>query len=250
LTNPNKEYKNRESLSNQEIDSMISKARNFSDPYFSLRSVALVSFLKKFGKRRSEICSLKIIDIEIDMDDLIVTFTIRKKHKKGFFQFLKWIKETDPNYEDRPLVVLKEEHKFWSETHKEGSTVKVEKRQKKIKLKDRYIKNILKYLDYLKDNFPEAKYVFPSGYNLFGEKYHIIPDKHLSGRQILNLIKELNPKAWVHLFRDFVGGEIARKRGDSIIAVAEVKRTLDLENDSTAMVYINRHAVQVLEAEE
>ena len=250
MPNPNKEYKNRESLTDEEIDAMIQKAERIENHYFRLRSIALVSILKKFGKRRSEIASLLREDVKVEDDKIFFTFTIRKKHKVGFAQFLKWLEKTDPSYEEKSLVELRAEHKEWNRSHKEGSTIKQERRTKAIPVNDKYVKKIVAYLSYLDEFYPQAKYVFPSGVELFGSGYKILPYKHLTGRHLLNLIKQLNKRAWLHLFRDFVGGEIARKQGDSLRAVYDVKRTLDLENESTAMIYIERHGIQVLEAEE
>ncbi|KON33014.1 MAG: hypothetical protein AC479_05980 [miscellaneous Crenarchaeota group-6 archaeon AD8-1] len=253
MPNPKKEYKHRESLTSEEVQGMMDKADvlYIGNNYFRLRSKALVGILSRMGKRRSEIASVLRKDVEVKDDGLIYfTYTIRKKHKKGFFQYLNWLKENDPNYEDRPLVVLKQEWKEWTKTNKEGYSIKKETRTKRVPIKDKYMKPVLEYLDYLDSVCPETEYLFPSGIMVFGESYKFLPHKHLSGRQLLNLVQKLNDRCWMHLFRDFCAGEIARRRGDTLTSVVDVKRTLDLEQQSTAMIYVNRHAIQTLDYEE
>ena len=84
---------------------------------------------------------------------------------------------------------------------------------------------------------------------VFGENYTIIGDKHLSGRQLLGIIKQLDPECWLHLFRETKGAEIARRLGQTISAVYKVKDTLDLEKEATAYRYVRRYAVQEMDAE-
>ena len=77
----------------------------------------------------------------------------------------------------------------------------------------------------------------------------IFLDQHLSGRQLLRLIKPLNENAWLHLFRETKGAEIAREKGRTIDAVYSVRETLDLENETTAYRYVRRYAVQEMKSE-
>lgn len=60
-----KELRNRDPLSNEEIDLMISEADAIKDEYFRLRVKALIGIVKKFGKRRSEIASLERENLDI-----------------------------------------------------------------------------------------------------------------------------------------------------------------------------------------
>ena len=84
---------------------------------------------------------------------------------------------------------------------------------------------------------------------VFGQSYIIFEKEHLSGRQLLRLIKPLSPTALLHLFRETKGAEIAKTEGRTLKAVYEVRETLDLENEETAYRYVRRYAVQEMKAE-
>lgn len=240
--------RNRDPLTNDEIDLMLSEADTIEKEYFRLRAKAVISFAKKFGKRKSEIASLERENLEIKNGKLLVTFTLRKKHKRGMFQYLKWLEKNNPIEIQKPLAELKLDWKEWTETEA-GYRVKKEKRTKSVDTTDKYAKLILEYLEFLERIYPEAKFVFPSGMKVFGTSYIVFEDQHLSGRQILRLIKPLNEKAWLHLFRETKGAEIAQDLGMSITAVTEIKNTLDLENETTAYRYVRRYAVQEMKTE-
>ena len=91
-----KEYKNRGILTAQEIDEMLNKADLIESEYFRLRVKALISMVKKFGKRRAEVSELKRSDLKKEKGYLYITFTLRKKHKLGLFQYLKFLKKDNP----------------------------------------------------------------------------------------------------------------------------------------------------------
>jgi integrase len=243
-----KELRNRDPLSNEEIDLMIAEADMIGDRYFCLRVKALIGIVKKFGKRRSEIAPLERENLEIKNGKLLVTFTLRKKHKKGLFQYLKWLEKHNPTELEKPLAQLKLDWKLWNETEA-GYKVKEEKRTKSVDVNDKYAQLIIEYLDYLSEHYPEARYVFPSGVEVFGESYMIFPDQHLGGRQLLRLIKSLNENAWLHLFRETKGAEIAREKGRTLDAVYEVREVLDLQDEATAYRYVRRYAVQEMKSE-
>jgi hypothetical protein len=247
-TEATKQLRNRDPLSNEEIDFMINEADSIEQEYFRLRVKALIGLVKKFGKRRSEIATLERAGLKVENGKLYVTFTLRKKHKKGFHQFLKWLEQNTPLDLGKSLLELREDWKIWAKTEK-GYRVKEEKRTKSVDVTDKYAQLILEYLGFLEKHYPEAKYVFPSGREIFGTSYMIFPDQHLTGRQLLRLIKPLNENVWLHLFRETKGAEIARDLGMTITAVTEVKNTLDLENETTAYRYVRRYAVQEMKAE-
>lgn len=135
----------------------------------------------------------------------------------------------------------------WRETEL-GQHVKKERRTKRVNTRDKYCKMILEYLDYLSEHIPKAKYLFPSGKAVF-QNYFVFENKHLSGRQLLRLIKPLNKKMWLHLLRETKGAEISRDLGMNITAVTEVKNMLDLEREETAWNYVRRYAVQEAKTE-
>jgi integrase len=247
MTNPSNRYKNREIPTNQEIDAAIAKADEISNDYFRLRVKALIALAKKFGKRRKEIAIVEVADVRTERHYLIVTFTIVKKHKKGLFQYFRFLKRSDPDGLNKPYPQLVEDWKAWRETEL-GQRVRTERRTKKVNIRDRYAKMILEYRDYVKANFPKAKFLFPSGKAVF-QNYVVDEDNHLSGRQLLRLIKPLDPTLWLHLLRETKGAEISRDLGMNITAVTEVKNMLDLEREETAWNYVRRYAVQEAKAE-
>ncbi|MCW4054414.1 MAG: hypothetical protein NWE84_05785 [Candidatus Bathyarchaeota archaeon] len=226
---------------------MLKKADKIQFEYFRLRVKALIALVKKFGKRRREISTLAIDDLEVSNGYLYVTFTIVKKHKVGLFQYFKSLKKTNPG-ELKSYPELVTEWQSWRETEI-GQRIKEEKRTKRVSIEDKYVKLILDYYYYVKSNYPEAKYLFPSGVCVFGETYTIYPDSHLSGRHLLRLIKPLNKTVWLHLLRETKGAEVAKEYGNNLAGVYAVKETLDLERIDTAYSYVNRYAVQELKAE-
>lgn len=202
-------------LSDREIGDMLQKADKLKPEYYRLRAKALISLFIT-GKRREEVATLEIADLEIKDNFLYITFTVVKKRKKK---------------------------------------VLATRRPKRFPLENPYAHHIVKYLEWMKQNHPECQYLFPSVNSVFGITLAFYKDKHLSGRQILRTIKQLNPKAWCHLFRETRGAEVVRaderKRGEaSLMTVYRVKRALDLERETTAWNYINRYATETIEKEE
>jgi site-specific recombinase XerD len=106
-----KKLRNRPILSNEDIALMLKKADVFKDDYTRLRLKCLVALLKKFGKRRNELAKLKIIQLIINGNYLEITFTISKKHKRGLFQYFKFVKDQivkgklPANYLDNKLIL-------------------------------------------------------------------------------------------------------------------------------------------------
>jgi hypothetical protein len=243
MTNPSKAYAKRDPISEPELADMLKKTEGIKNEYYRLRVRALISVLKKFGKRRREISTLKLGDIEVKDDYLFATFTIAKKHKKGLFQYLKELKKMgDPELLNKPYPVLVADWQAWQETEA-GHRFKETTSTKKVSLRDKYAKLILEYLDYVKQKWPTAKFLFPSGRCYFGMTYIADTSEHLSGRQLLRLIKPLNSRVWLHLFRELRGKEISEEHGRTLASVAEVQDYLDLERMETALSYVRRFAV-------
>ncbi len=121
---------------------------------------------------------------------------------------------------------------------------------KKFPISSRYAQHILNYRKYLKEHYPKTKYLFPSIRSVFGMTLAVSDTDHLSGRQVLNLIKELNPNGWCHLFRETRGAEIVKKDEEqkqlSIFTVYRGQQGLDLERETTAWHYIKRYATEVI----
>jgi len=201
-------------LSSEEIEEMIRSADSLKNEYFRLRAKCLISLFAS-GKRREEVASLGLNDIYVDGQFLYVRFTVVKKRKKQ-------------------------------------TITKV--RTKKYPLNSRFTQYILDYWNWMKKHQPECKYLFPSITNVFGQALAFHKDKHLTGRQILNIIKELNPKAWCHLFRETRAANVIRtdqaKGKLDIFTVYRVMFSLDLERESTAWNYIRRYASEIVSPED
>jgi integrase len=253
VTNP--KFKKRGIVTAKELDAMFNKADKIKDDYFRLRVKALIALVKKFGKRRREISTLEMEDLQIKEGYLYITFTIVKKHKLGLFQYFKYLKREIKEGKIAPHVLDNtsyfehvENWKMWKETEL-GQRVKKERRTKRVSVSDKYARMIIEFYDYVKDTYPEAKFLFSSGVSVFGEGYMLFPESHLSGRHLLRLIKPLNKTVWLHLLRETKGAEIAKEYGNNLAGVYAVKETLDLERMDTAYAYVNRYAIQELKAE-
>ena len=109
-----RELRNRDPLTTAEIDDVLLETGKIEDGYFRLRVKALIALSKKFGKRRAEFVSLERSDLEVEDGMLYVTFTLRKKHKRGLFQFLKWLGKNEPSALEKPLAQLKLDWKEWT----------------------------------------------------------------------------------------------------------------------------------------
>lgn len=211
MVNPAEEIKDRDVLTDKEVDKMLTKADENPIIYYALRNKAIVCTLRLTGKRRIEVATLQLSNVKVKGKMLYLTFVVVKKRKKG---------------------------------------LKERRRTKSIPLTDPLTQPILDYLDWMKTNVPESKYLFPRiHYNPIKDVMKFDPDNHLSGRQVLRIIKKLDPEAWVHLFRETKGAEIVRA-DPSVISVFKVKRTLDLVKEETAYRYMERYAAQVIDREE
>ena len=211
----NPKVQRKDVLSPKEIEEMLRKAEQLEWEYFRLRAKALVSLFRS-GKRRGEVVALEMSDLRVEDGFLYITFTTEKKRKK------------------KVLTI---------------------RRTKRYPLSSKYAKYILDYWMWMKKHHPECRFLFPSVKSVFGCTYVFSRDKHLSGRHVLRIIKELNPRAWCHLFRETRGAEIVKrdeqKKGAAdIFTVYKVKHALDLEREQTAWRYINRYATETIAPEE
>ena len=126
-------------------------------------------------------------------------------------------------------------------------TSKQAKSVKAFLLSDLLTQNLLKYLNYLTSLNPTPKFWLPSGKSVFGN-YFIIPDRHLSDREVFNIVKETSDTLWLHLFRETVASDIV-KQDNSIIAAFKVQKRLDLEDMRTGFNYLQRFAKDVIKHE-
>ena len=201
-------------LSQKELEDMIKRADSLKCEYFRLRAKALIALFAS-GKRREEVATLTMDDLYVNGEFLYVRFTVVKKRKKQ--------------------VITKV-------------------REKKYPLNNMFTQFILDYWHWMQKHHPECKYLFPSVTNVFGRALAFHKDKHLTGRQILNIIKDLNPKAWCHLFRETRAANVIRadqaKGRLDIFTVYKVMFSLDLERESTAWNYIRRYASEIVSPED
>ena len=118
--------------------------------------------------------------------------------------------------------------------------------KKSISLQHPLVKPILQYLEYLKGI--NAKFFLPQAKSVFG---HIVvnPDKHITGRQVFNIVRSCSETIWPHLFRETVASDII-KEDSSIIAAFKVQRRLDLEDFRTGFNYLRRYATDIIAKEE
>jgi integrase len=205
----------REVISEEEFKSMLERAaKNQPHPYYVLRDRALLCILWKTGKRRGEIVQLEVDDLEIDRQAglLHITFTVLKKRK--------------------------------------GQTLTL-RRTKTLMLDDPYAEPIIEYFKHLRRLCPDSRYLFPSTrWNPATETLTIIPDRHISGRQIHNIVVRAGPETWPHLFRETQGAKVVQRYGNTITGAFAVKQRLDLESIQTAMRYVERYAIDLIEPEE
>ena len=202
-------------LSPKEVEMMIDNANNISNDYFRLRAKAIISVFKT-GKRRASVSTLEMDDLEVRSHFLYITFTVVKKRKK---------------------------------------TVLSRRRKKRFPLGSRYAQYIIEYWEWMQEYHPDCKYLFPSTHNVFGQTISFSKTRHLSGRQILRIVKALNEKAWCHLFRETRGAEIVKRdeaeHGQAgLETVFKVKMGLDLERETTAWNYVRRFMTETIRTEE
>jgi len=203
------ERKNRRNVvTDEEIAEMFRKADQFKNEYFKLRAKALVSMLRLFGKRRKELCILKLDDVEVDSRYLTVTFTLLKKRKKVVFS---------------------------------------RRATKKVPLTDPLTKPIIEYLNYLKGLNPKPVYFFPRGRAIFNI-YTLIPNEHLSDRQLFNILRSLSTRVWCHLFRETAAADVIRQ-DSSLMGAFKVMTRLDLSDFRTGYNYLRRFASDIIERE-
>lgn len=237
MTNPKSKRKN---YTENEVDKMLKKAEQLPE-YFRLRAQCLVAIAYRFGKRRIEISRLLIDNFKTTETDLEIEFTLAKKRKRGLHQYLKHLEIYNPQALTKPLPELKEMWREWQQTN-EGHKITETTALKSIDLRDKYADYILNYLEYMKTKYPESKFVFPSGYMVFGN-YTVDASEHISGSQLLRILKVLTKDGWLHLFRKTKGEQTARQYGRTLESLHNVATTLNV-TDQTAMHYIEKYVPQ------
>jgi len=162
-----------EIMSSVEIDTIIFKAQDLD--YMDLGGNAwscLFAVFWAFGKRISEIVELRTTDISVRGNELVITFTIRKKVRKS--------KKGIPIPED-----------------KQGTPPR---RTKRLTLDNKYAQIIKDYWESIKER---GGFLFPRRQTRMG---HIYP------RYVWDAIKEMGfeQPIWSHLFRHTLATELAQ----------------------------------------
>jgi hypothetical protein len=223
-----------------ELGRALDQANMIENEYFRLRTLAVLSLLRLSGKRRTEVAWIPLENFKVENELLHVTFTLEKKkrkHKKCPTCTTKnssislFCKKCGLQISDVPITF----------TSKQAKSVKA------FPPSDPLTQNLLKYLDYLCSLNPIPKFWLPSGKNFFGN-YIIIPDKHLSGREVFNIVRDTSETFWPHLFRETVASDIVRQ-DNSIIAAFKVQERLDLEDMRTGFNYLKRFAADIINRE-
>ena len=99
--------------------------------------------------------------------------------------------------------------------------------------------------EYLKELKPTPKFFLPRVKSIFGAANMILPDQHISGRQVFNIVRSLSDRVWCHLFRETAAADIIRQ-DPTIIGAFKVMRRLDLESYQTGFNYLKRFAADVI----
>jgi hypothetical protein len=215
-------------IEDSELNRALDKANGIGNRYFRLRALSLLSLLRLSGKRRTEISWIPLKDFKVENGLLNVTFALEKKkrkHKKcpgcgtknsGVSLFCK---KCGLDISRVPIAF----------------TSKQAKALKAFPISDPLTQNVLRYYEYLSSLNPVPKFWLPSGKSVFGN-YIIIPDRHLSDREVFNIVRNTTETIWPHLFRETVASDIV-KQDNSIIAVFKVQKRLDLEDMRTGFSY-------------
>jgi integrase len=184
-------------LRGNEIEAMINQAGLTYD----LSIQCLIALLWLFGKRISEVIALKRKDIYVKNDMLYVRFTVLKKKKIG----LRRDREVKP----------------WLETIKKQYL-------KNITLEHSFTKYVLQYIE-------EPRFYKEEGYKkTLNEEALLFPGMYRT--KAWRYIKHLDPKAWLHLFRESLATTWAEEGSTE----EDLMHWFDWDRISTAHEYVKR----------
>jgi hypothetical protein len=227
-------------IDNRELGEALAKAGAIDDEYFRLRALAVISMLRLSGKRRTEIAWIPLDNFKVEGDLLNVTFSLEKKKRR-------YKKCPDCGVKNPAASSFCKKCGLGISQVPVAFTSKQAKSLKAFPLSDLLTQNVLKYHEYLGSLNPVPKFWLPSGRCVFGT-YFIIPDKHLSDRELFNIVRNASETIWPHLFRETVASDIV-KQDNSIIAAFKVQKRLDLEDMRTGFNYLKRFAKDVIKRE-
>ena len=228
MTNVKPELKDRDVLSEDEVRAMIEAAGRLPREFERLRARALVAVFRLTGKRVSEVAAMRMDDVWVDEDYLYMRFRVLKRWRRVRIMRGDQVLRVERRREDLKTI-------------------------KRIRLDDPQYGWLAAYvLDWwwwLKKHARECEYLFPSMfYNPQTRRFFIKRGRHMTRVRIHQLLKELNPRAWPHLFRDTIAADIVRA-GRDLINIYRVMDTLDHKTHHTAFNYMRRYAAQTIGGE-
>jgi integrase len=224
-----------------EFQEMLKTAETMQDKYMRLRAKAVLCILRLTGKRRGEVAALEFNDVKVENNFLHISFVLEKKRKR-----FKICPACETRNMSKALFCAK--CGFNLENVAKQRKGRPTTSTKSIPLSDPLTGPIIEYMDYLKTREPSVKFLFPSARNVFGH-YVILPNKHLNGRHIFNIVRGLTTNCWPHLFRETAGSEIV-KNDPTLIGIFKVMQRLDLEDYRTGFNYLKRYAGDVIQREQ
>ena len=224
-----------------EFQEMLNEAEKIQDKYVRLRNKAILCVLMLTGKRRGEVAAIEFNDVKVENNFLHITFILEKKRKR-----FKICPACETRNMSKALFCAK--CGFNLENVAKQRKGRPTTSTKSIPLSDPLTEPIIEYMDYLKSREPNVKFLFPSGRDVFGH-YVILPNKHLTGRHIFNVVRGLSENVWPHLFRETAGAEIV-KNDPTLIGIFKVMQRLDLEDYRTGFNYLKRYAGDIIEREQ
>jgi hypothetical protein len=228
-------------ISSDEFSETLETAELIENEFFKLRTLAVLCLLRLTGKRREEIAKVQLDLVKVEGGFLTVTFELEKKkrRKKICPDCGKINSKASLFCKNCGLNIIEIEPR---------SNKKPDLSRKAIPLSDPLTKPIMEYVDYLRNRTGGPHFLFPRGKSVFGG-YFLIQDRHLTGRQIFNIVRSISDSIWPHLFRETVGSDVIK--GDpTIIGAFKVMNRLDLENYETGFHYLKRYASDIIQREE
>ena len=209
-----KDRKKRGVISESEFKKMLDRAVEIKNEFYRLRSLAILCILKRTGKRRGELASLKRENVKIEGDKLQIRFTLEKK--KRHFKLCSNCQTKDKPTKNTATSVFCKKCGINIEANPILTNSLETESLKSIYLSDPLAKPITDYMKFLESLAQKTEYFFPASHDVFGTVI-ILEDVGIKGRQIYNLVHALNSDLWPHLFRDTVGAEIVRAHANLLL---------------------------------
>ena len=198
-------------ISDLELQDMLNAADKIKEQFYRLRAKAVIALFRLSGKRRGELAMLELNDFTIEKNLLNVLFHLEKKRK---------------NSPPKKRIAIKS-----------------------FLLSDPLTAYVLEYVDHLKTLTPVPKYFLPRTVSVFGTSFVIMENEHLTGRQVLRIIRQVSEASWCHLFRETKGADCI-KLDPTVTGAFLVQDTLDLERIETGYAYMKRYAHSIIKRPE